>query len=370
VPPSDVVPLIGHTSLRARLTAAMERRSLPGSVLLQGPPGVGKQRLALWLAETLLCSNRGNGRRGELKGCGTCQSCRFSATLVHPDLHWVFPRPRSKDPDPSPAEVRRDYADAIAERIRDGLLYAPPDGSDGIYVATVRALMHDAAVTPAIGQRKVIVVGDAERMVPQEGADMAANAFLKMLEEPPSDTTIVLTSSVPGALLPTIRSRVAAIRVPPLSADAMTAWLEHPRVRDRLKAEGAPASDDERMRHAAGSPGRLLAMAESRTAVTAAQSLVDAATGPERPARFVAALRQGNAGARGAFADTLSALTTLLHGELRSAVDRRDVRVATASCRAIASVEEAKQRTETNVSPQLITATLLRDMAASFGRGA
>jgi DNA polymerase-3 subunit delta' len=52
-------------------------------------------------------------------------------------------------------------------------------------------------------------------MVPQEGADAAANAFLKLLEEPPADTTLILTSSEPGALLPTIRSRVVALACGP-----------------------------------------------------------------------------------------------------------------------------------------------------------
>ena len=57
------------------------------------------------------------------------------------------------------------------------------------------------------------MIGDAERMVAQEGSDQAANAFLKLLEEPPADTTLILTSSEPGALLPTIRSRSVSVRV-------------------------------------------------------------------------------------------------------------------------------------------------------------
>src|SRR6185312_2271062 len=96
---------------------------------------------------------------------------------------------------------------------------------EGIYVATVRSLVQHAAKTPAMGRRKVLIVGDAERMVPQEGSDAAANAFLKLLEEPPADTTIVLTSSEPGSLLPTIRSRVVSMRVPPVSEQAVRAFL-------------------------------------------------------------------------------------------------------------------------------------------------
>ena len=109
-----------------------------------------------------------------------------------------------------------DFADAIAERVKSSGLYAGSSGNDGVYVATVRAIVQAASVSPAMGKRKVFIVGDAEQMVPQEGSEQAANALLKLLEEPPANTFIILTSSEPGALLPTIRSRVVNIRVAPL----------------------------------------------------------------------------------------------------------------------------------------------------------
>src|SRR5439155_14582105 len=117
------------------------------------------------------------------------------------------------------------YAQAIAERTAKNGLYTPPSGSDGIFVATMRAVVRAAAMSPALAHRKVFVVGDAERMVSQEGSDQAANAFLKLLEEPPADTTLILTSSEPGALLPTIRSRSVAIRVAPLTEAEVRAFL-------------------------------------------------------------------------------------------------------------------------------------------------
>src|SRR4029077_16122395 len=157
--------------------------------------------------------------------CGTCKSCRYVAELTHPDLHWIFPRPRLKDSDPDLEQVRDDYAEATAERAAANGLYASPSGTEGIYVATVRSLVQRAVISPAMGNRKVFIIGDAERMVPQEGADMAANAFLKLLEEPPADTTIILTSSEPGALLPTIRSRVITARVAPLAEEDVRAFL-------------------------------------------------------------------------------------------------------------------------------------------------
>src|SRR4029079_16580595 len=232
-----LVPLYGHERLRERFTEAYARGALPASMLLQGQRGVGKQRLALWLGQLLLCEGEG------VRPCGKCSQCRFSRDLTHPDLRWIFPRPRLKDGDPSVDDVREDYAEAIAERVANGGLYAPPSGSDGIYVATVRAIVRTAAMSPALARRKVFVIGDAERMVPQEGSDAAANPFLKLLEEPPADTTLVLTSSESGALLPTIRSRVVSVRVPRLADDEVRAFLADERV---SKAVGKGARDEDR----------------------------------------------------------------------------------------------------------------------------
>jgi DNA polymerase III subunit delta' len=304
------------------------------------------------LARRLLCTAPSG------QPCGICQSCRFAAKLVHPDLHWVFPRPRLKDADASPAEVMRDLAEAIAERVADGLLYAPPSGSDGIYVATVRALVRVASISPAIARRKILVVGDAERMVPQEGADAAANAFLKLLEEPPDDTTIVLTSSEPAALLPTIRSRVVAVRVAPVGDDDVRTFVRHPRVVDWLTKHGNKSTEHALITRASGAPGTLLAGAPAADASNAARALLATASGS--PDVYRLALKQGSAGARGAFADTLDALIALLHERAREAAGNSDEDAARSAAEGVRAIEQAKIQANGNVNPQLITASLLR----------
>jgi DNA polymerase-3 subunit delta' len=134
---------------------------------------------------------------------------KLTESVQHPDLHF-FPRPRLKgSSDPDLADIRADMADGIAERLANGGLYEPPGGDEGIFIATIRSIVQTAVLKPAMARRKVFIIGDAERMVSQEGSDQAANAFLKLLEEPPADTTVILTSSEPGALLPTVRSRVS-----------------------------------------------------------------------------------------------------------------------------------------------------------------
>lgn len=353
-----IIDLYGHEPLRERLAESIRAGALPASLLLQGPRGVGKQRLALWLAERLLCLEQD-------APCGACRACRYVRELTHPDLHWVFPRPRLKDPDPDLEQVRDDYGEATAERASNSGLYAAPSGSEGIFVATVRSLVQRAAMAPAMGNRKIFIVGDAERMVPQEGADMAANAFLKFLEEPPADTTIVLTSSEPGALLPTIRSRVVAVRVPLVPDAAIRAFVENTEVKRALDKEGKSGTA-ERVRAAAGAPGRLLTGAGDAKATINARRIMDAATGARHALMYSTALAQGAAGARGVFTDTLDALVELLGERARDALHRKDQASAAAASKAVDAVLRAQTYASGNVSPQIIASRLIRELATTL----
>ena len=353
-----IIDLYGHEQLRERLAESIRAGTLPSSLLLQGPRGIGKQRLALWLAQRLFCAESNSP-------CGACKSCRYVAVLTHPDLHWIFPRPRLKDSDPDLEQVRDDYAEATAERAAANGLYAAPSGTEGIYVATVRSLVQRAAISPAMGNRKIFIMGDAERMVPQEGADMAANALLKLLEEPPADTTIILTSSEPGALLPTIRSRVITVRVPLVQDSAVRAFVENPVIKKALDSK-VKMTTAERVRAAAGAPGRLLTGDTDAKATINARRIVDAATSARPSLIQSTALSQGSAGARGAFANTLEALVELLGERARDALHRKDVSAADSAARAVDAVLKAQTYADGNVSPQLIASKLIRDLSATL----
>jgi DNA polymerase-3 subunit delta' len=217
-------------------------------------------------------------------------------------------------------------------------------------------------MAPAMGRRKVFVIGDAERMVAQEGSDQAANAFLKLLEVPPSNTTLILTSSEPGALLPTIRSRSVALRVAPLGDADVQAFLADSVVANHLDLSGKSAGS-ELLRLAAGAPGRLIAKDALELAVSQARKLLQAASAPDRGTRMRAALAQGASGARGKYSDTLEALTVLLHDRSAAATQKGDEVAAAGAARAIDAIEDAKEYAERNVNPQLVTAALLRRIA-------
>ena len=352
---TGLVPLVGHASLRKQLREATRRGALAASILFQGPRGIGKQRLAIWLGQLLLCEKQGD------EPCGQCTQCRFSTKLAHPDLHWFFPRPRLKDSDAGPAEIKLDQAEAVADRMEAGGLYPPPSGEEALYVATVRAIVQSAAVSPALAKRKVYVVGDAERMVSQTGSDQAANAFLKLLEEPPADTFIILTSSEPGALLPTIRSRVVVVRVPPLTAGEVREFLAIPAVQAVVRKEHAELSEPELLALASGAPGRLFGQDAWAAAAAGARAILEAASSGDDSKVFRAAFVQGTSKARGKFSDTLDVLTVLLHEKSKSDA-RHSPRIARGAAAAVEAVERAKEYAENNGNPELITATLLREI--------
>src|ERR1700722_7632620 len=146
-----LLPLIGHDALRDRLGDQLSRGALPASLLLQGAPGIGKQRLALWLGQALLCQS-------ENAPCGTCQHCAYALQGVHPDLRWYFPRPRLKDSsDVALEEIARDYAEAVSDRVAAPGLYPRADGSHGIFVYVARLIVQQAVSTPAMARRKVFI---------------------------------------------------------------------------------------------------------------------------------------------------------------------------------------------------------------------
>lgn len=351
-----IVPLYGHAELRERLLPRVIAGTLPQSLLLHGPAGVGKQRLALWIGQALLCSS-------DAPPCGACRECRYAVDLTHPDLTWVFPRPRPRSGDDDPDDVAEDLADARARRAGKHGLYPSPPGNEGVYVAAVRYLVRQAARTPALARRKVFVVGDADRMAQQEGAEVAANAFLKLLEEPPADTWIIATTSAVGSLLPTIRSRVVGVRVPRLDDASMRAFMADPFVAEALADADLPKAEGERLLLAQGAPGILLSTTVQKSALEQARRFIDAATSGNQAEVLKAAFVQGHSGARAGYSDTLDALTLALYERMKGGTQRNDRRVASSASRAIDLVEEAKRLADANVSPLLISASLLTELS-------
>ncbi len=379
-----LTPVYGHEDVRGILVAAVRAGTLAQSLLFHGPSGVGKQRVGLWLAQQIMCESPAP----DGLACGRCQSCRMVPRLEHPDVHWFFPLPR---PDAATPEKLREKLEEsrgaeLAYRRADPFHVPAYDRAPAYFMGTIQNLQRFASVRPAMGSRKVFVVGDAEAMVPQESSPEAANAFLKLLEEPPADTTLILTSSSPGALLPTIRSRVLPVRLVPLPAEMVADFLEREKGMARADAErvggisAGAIGKALRLLPGAGGAGVLQRQRE------AGRSLLQAATSASAADRLSAANAVAPAGARGEFTGTLEALSLWLRDLMAVAAGAPDALAFTDDAAllngivtrgrveaegvasALLRVQEARELASGNVNPQLIVADLLRGIRGDLLR--
>ena len=355
-------PLVGHSMARRRLSTARAKRQLPQVILMTGPEGVGKQRLALWLAQLVLCEAPAD------EPCGRCRACHLVLGLAHADLHWIvpIPRPKAGEPDKQMEEAAESIAEVLEER-RKAPLYSPPDGMSAHGMATARLVARRAALTPVEGRKKVFILGEAERLVAQESSPEAANALLKLFEEPPADSYFVLTCADPGKLLPTIRSRAVPLRIGRLAAAEVREFLA-------AHLEPAPAGAEltRLVARANGSIGAALsdsgAGARSRKAAGAWLEGVLSGAGPAAEK----ALAQAPWSARGEFTELLDAVAEPLGDAARvaSGVEGTEPvpaalqgRAATGLLAAQALVSEARESAQGNVNPQLLLAVLAGDLA-------
>ena len=254
--------VIDQEHVKAVLQRLIALDRLPHAMLFHGPDGCGKRAVSLALAQTLQCPTAGT------TPCGACPPCKKVEKLVHPDVHVHFPQPSDADPHEVADRIRRLAADpyATVDFARRPSLDDPSRSSNRqtIYsVDTVRGeLLRPMVYRPVEGRYKIAIVTDADSMNAP-----AANAFLKMLEEPPPRTLFVLTTSRLEYLLPTIVSRCHRLRFDPLPVSA----IEEALVR-REGAEAERAAIVARM--AAGSFGRALDLLSDELLVVSRDQVV------------------------------------------------------------------------------------------------
>ncbi len=214
--------ILGQSQAKHILGRALSRDRLSHAYLFYGPESVGKKLLAIEFAKALNCLSPGTE-----DACGTCDSCRKIDHRVHPDFFFLEPT-----------------------------LSTPSAREPAIKIDDIRELQKKLGFLPYQGQTKVAVIDRVEKMNPQAG-----NAFLKTLEEPPSATILILTTSNINQLLPTMISRCQGIKFNPLPPEA---------IREILLSRGEetmdPAEVDVRVGRSQGQVARALGDEATQTA--------------------------------------------------------------------------------------------------------
>jgi len=165
--------IVGHEQPKRFLQAALESGRLAHALLFHGEERIGKRLVAKVLAQAVNCELEPPMSPSD--ACGVCRSCHQIASGTHPDV-TIFTATSGKGETEQTREIESRF----------------------IY-------------RPLVGTRKIVILDNAD-LLRQE----AANALLKTIEEPPPDSLIILVSSRPDSLLPTIRSRCQDIRFAPL----------------------------------------------------------------------------------------------------------------------------------------------------------
>ncbi|MCI8469240.1 MAG: DNA polymerase III subunit delta' [Eggerthellaceae bacterium] len=161
--------ILGQPQVREFLRTSVSTERLSHAYLFTGPAGSNKTQAAYALAQAVMCPKGPQGPRGGR--CGACTACERVLRRKHPDVRY--------------------YA---------------PEGASGYLVEQVREIVSDASLAPIQAQRKVYIIDRADLL-----GTAAANAFLKTLEEPPSDVVIVVLGRTRESVLPTIVSRCQVV---------------------------------------------------------------------------------------------------------------------------------------------------------------
>jgi len=185
-----------------QMVEILRRGQLPQASLFTGPEGVGKKTLALSLAAMANC-------KGDTEDdlCGTCSSCVKESAGHHPDIRLFEPH--------------------------KNVIHIGEDSRDP---NTMRELNREVQFRPFEGRLRFFIIDQAETMT-----EKAANCILKTLEEPPETSRIILITSFPHRLLPTIRSRCQAFPFHPLGREEILPYLEDHLTEDHLEMRASLA---------------------------------------------------------------------------------------------------------------------------------
>jgi DNA polymerase III subunit delta' len=235
---------LGNTTTVTRLRETVRSGHFPQAMILAGPKGAGKYTLALMLAQAVNCLEP-TVSDPLPDFCGHCQNCvriGEARNLEERVSEAVAAREEMRDADKR--ETR------ILIQTHPDVLVVPPDPPQlMIKMGQVRQVIHNAFYRPPAEARRSFSIFTSAAFMKE-----AANSLLKVLEEPPPSTSLILLAENPQELLPTIRSRAVLHRLGALPAEEIEALLAARRAELKVQDRKLVA------RLAEGAVGRALAL--------------------------------------------------------------------------------------------------------------
>ena len=216
---------VGQEEIWHRLVAIFGNNRVAGAYLFHGPPGTGKEGFAIRFASLLNCLNPKDD------SCGVCSSCLKFKKLQHPNLTLVVPLPKDRDvrKDDPPVKALSDRTlqylqELITQKSKDVYFKINLPRANTILLNSIRHLREKVYLKAMETGRKMILVFDAHKLMTQQGE--SGNALLKILEEPPGNTTFILITEYSERLAGTILSRCQSVYFPPVPEEELVYFLK------------------------------------------------------------------------------------------------------------------------------------------------
>ena len=225
----------GLDDLKQSLVASYKNNHIAHAQLFNSTLGGGGLPIAMAFASYLLCENK-----QEQDSCGECANCQKMAKLIHPDVHFIYPKPsasKSSDYDKLQADTLKKWRAFAAEKpysdINDWVTYNGYENKNVLISRQdSRNIIRTVSMKSFEGDFKILIIWYPELMHPA-----AANGILKVLEEPPTQTIYLLVSYAYDSLLATIKSRTQIFNVTPFKDEVIKQYLIEQKGVDPANAE-------------------------------------------------------------------------------------------------------------------------------------
>jgi DNA polymerase-3 subunit delta' len=197
---------------------AYNRSRLATTYLFYGDEGTGKWCMAIALAALINCERPVQEQAGGvIDACGECRNCRQVANLIFPELHLVFPLP----PHRSESEAIDLGLEFIENKRQEPYKMVTSSRQATIPINMVRQIRKKTSIKPSENAKRVVLFYQMERMLPA-----SADSLLKLIEEPPPETIIILTANDPDNLPATVVSRSQKVQFRSIHSDEIISFLK------------------------------------------------------------------------------------------------------------------------------------------------